>query len=406
MYYIILFIILFSAGAFSEKPGSVPEGEETAENWPIIQDIFEDQELEKEQARSGDLQKENLFSFLTAGAVEHDPLSGLYFSLDMYRAYQKGNTLYSIPPLGKKEHEIYHKELESLKKNLEGGWSNYTRMGDLYRLGLIQLAQNKNRYEMAVHYYKQAVENIEHGYAEYWLGHLYEKGYGVSKNLNEAVNWYERAIRWLDGSNEATEIYYRLGIISENQLKQEKQNTSWGKPVMKSMKNQEKSLLKQRIVFYYTWAGEDGLAMAQVRLAQIYKKGLFNVKPDEDAALKWYSKAVEQSLSSIGPPHHIYGGVLRGNHIALAQFRLTPSKLKKAQFEMARILAQRGQAMAQFALSWMHQNGHGTGKNLNQSQKWYDVANQTFLSLDKKEQEKILLLKKSAGLDPQCRNLF
>ena len=50
--------------------------------------------------------------------------------------------------------------------------------------------------QKAIYWYRKVAEQdkcIMQSYAQYELGCIYEQGWGVEKNLTEAVKWYQKA---------------------------------------------------------------------------------------------------------------------------------------------------------------------------------------------------------------------
>ena len=83
---------------------------------------------------------------------------------------------------------------------------NYHNVEELYNKGMTYY--NKRDYTEAVKYFKQAAEE---GYAsaQNYLGICYLYGYGVTKNIDTAVDWYRKAAR--QGQTHAQDNLKRLG---------------------------------------------------------------------------------------------------------------------------------------------------------------------------------------------------
>ena len=104
------------------------------------------------------------------------------------------------------------------------------------------------------------------------LGDIYYKGELVGKNIDEAIKWYEKAVK--QGSIEAKtklgEIYYKLG---EKYL-------SLNENVAEAIRWFEKSI-------------EQEYADAQYRLGEMYRKGIYVTK-NEEKAMELYEMASKQ----------------------------------------------------------------------------------------------------------------
>lgn len=103
--------------------------------------------------------------------------------------------------------------------------------------------------------------------AQFYLGVLYENGYGVAKNDKEAVKWYRKAAEQGD-----TAAQYNLGLMYQN-----------GSGVNQSDKEAAK---------WYRKAAEQGDADAQMNLGSMYRYGN-GVTQSNKEAVKWYRKAAE-----------------------------------------------------------------------------------------------------------------
>jgi len=109
-----------------------------------------------------------------------------------------------------------------------------------------------------------------HSGAQHIVGMLYEKGIGVEKNVDKAVEYYEKAAKQgFAGAQARLGVMYRLGD-----------------GVAKDPKLAEKWLKK---------AARQDVAEAQYHLAQMYLHGE-TTSPNVDAALKWLRRSADQGF--------------------------------------------------------------------------------------------------------------
>ena len=82
--------------------------------------------------------------------------------------------------------------MEYLKKSAELGYANaITDLGNAYVSGVPGIPQDLHK---ALELYMKAAEQ---GYpmAQFFIGRMYENGWGVNKDIKEANKWYEKAAR-------------------------------------------------------------------------------------------------------------------------------------------------------------------------------------------------------------------
>ncbi len=108
--------------------------------------------------------------------------------------------------------------------------------------------------------------------AQYELASMYENGYGVKKNIDDALKWY-----WKSAENGHAGAQVDLGWFYQN-----------GQFVEKD--------IKQAITLYMK-AANQGHAQAQLNLAVLYDEGA-DVPKDSKLAVKWYGLAAEQGNDS------------------------------------------------------------------------------------------------------------
>ena len=115
----------------------------------------------------------------------------------------------------------------------------------------------------------KAIESLkkaaEQGYADaqFELGHIYEDGLGVEANLDQAIDWYQKAAEL--GNKEAFEKC-RMAAVEGN----------------------------IKAIEWFKKAAEQGNVDAQYQLGFLYKHGI-RVEKNIDKAIEWYKKAAEQN---------------------------------------------------------------------------------------------------------------
>jgi TPR repeat protein len=124
---------------------------------------------------------------------------------------------------------------------------------------------NRRDYNAALRWLKIGAEN-NHREALYMLGISYEYGFGVTKNLDTAINWH--ALSASKGKIDAT---YRLGKIYQHESKQKFEES----------------------IQWFKVASEKGHAEASYELGYMHYDGI-GLKQNYKKAFEWYSLASEQ----------------------------------------------------------------------------------------------------------------
>lgn len=192
-------------------------------------------------------------------------------------------------------------------------------LGFMYDLGFGLQEDDKE----AIKWYRLAAEQGD-SRAQLFVGFMYDFGQGTPQDDQEAVKWYRLAEE--QGYAEA----------KANLLKLAKANVS----------EEIKSLLIN---------AENGVAEAQYTLGVMYAKGQ-GVLQDQKEALKWYGLAAEQ------------GYYAKTNIYNLARKNIPAAK---------KILisdAENGVTEAQFVFGQMYANGQGAPQNDQEAMKWYGLA--------------------------------
>jgi TPR repeat protein len=145
-----------------------------------------------------------------------------------------------------------------------------------------------------------------HTEAEYYVGLYYQNAKGVPQNIEQAIQWYERA-----AMKENKNALYHLAMIL---IKQERKDfVTVAKLLEKAAKldhpNAQYNLAvmyqkgdgveqdMQKALFWYEKAAEANLAIAQYNLGMIYFEGSI-VEKDEAKAKELWQKAANQGLEA------------------------------------------------------------------------------------------------------------
>ena len=130
---------------------------------------------------------------------------------------------------------------------------------------------NKGDYQTAIKLWKPLAEQGSAS-AQFNLGLMYSKGYGVKQDYTEAAKWNRKAAEQGDA-----DAQFRLGVMY-----------TLGKGVKKDRSEAEK---------WYRKAAEQGNIDAQNAMGEVYLSGI-GVKQNDAEAVKWYRKAAEQGSAT------------------------------------------------------------------------------------------------------------
>jgi TPR repeat protein len=285
---------------------------------------------------------------------------------------------------GSKEGRTFD-EIESLKKDGEA-WIRKSAEQN-HPLGLVVLGhfhhiQNSDpdKVEAAKMFYDKALKYgliTEHNQKDpcwsYYVGRFYEDGYGVSKDVNEAVKWYRKA------SEQGYALaQFTLGLCYENGVGLEKDSSEALKWICEAAEQGSAAAqldlgmrcisgngLEQNAdeaVRWFTKAASQGLAYAQYQLGQCYHLGQGLEKNDVEA-VKWYRKAAEQGLPSAQRELGVF--YTKGDGV---------EKDETEAFKWYLKAAQQGEARAQHFLGLCYTNGRGVKKDDAEAFNWYRKA--------------------------------
>ncbi len=198
--------------------------------------------------------------------------------------------------------ELCH-HMKSLNISLEYIIENKT---EFLIFGTLAKLQHKNLGEMLFHHFDKNKHDLD---MTVFLGYMYDEGFGVEKDMQKAVELYEKAAdkKHAYGQNNLGYAYangegvekdmkkgYELFKKSANQGNMSGQNSlgyayAHGEGVEKDIKEAIK---------WYKRAADRGYASAQNNLACVYENGDSGIKPGIKEAIKWYERSAVQGNSA------------------------------------------------------------------------------------------------------------
>ncbi len=230
----------------------------------------------------------------------------------------------------------------------------------------------KQKYLEALPYLEDAANN-GNDEAQFYVGLMFEFGYGVSINYEKAIQWYKKSVERGNpiAQNRLGEMYAQgVGVeanYSEALALFEKSSSQnypkaftnigymyyIGSGVDKDYK---------RALDYFLKAANQGEVNAQTYLGIMYSKG-YGVNTNAVESAKWYQKAAEQgnnqALYNLGIMNVLGQGVKQDYKKAVNLFLQA---------------AENNYAPAQAKLGYMYENGMGVKKNYSTAIKWYRKA--------------------------------
>lgn len=211
----------------------------------------------------------------------------------------------------------------------------------------------------------------EQGYrrAQYHLAEMYECGNGIEEDGKKAVFWYLKAAKqgdvnaqvhlgWLYLSNE--------GLVAQDNdqalfwcRRAAVQGLARAQNLLGFMYVKAKNITEA--LFWYQISAEQGNASAQNKLGGMYLRGSLNTKIDVEKSVFWYLKAIEQDHSTaiLHLAINVYG---RGRHGKKEDDVKVVTCYQR--------LAEQGDAVAQFGLGIMYENGSGIDPDGEQALFW------------------------------------
>lgn len=209
--------------------------------------------------------------------------------------------------------------------------------------------------------------------AQFNLAAAYFTGYGVPKNLNEAVKWFRKA-----AEQGLAEAQHNLGYCYSNGVgvsQNEEEGIKWlRKAVDQGLPQSQFSLGlcyfcgigvpqdEKEAVRWFRRAAEQGFADAQFHLGCCYSNGT-GIPQNKEETVKWYCKAAKQGHAeaqfSMGECYTEGFGVPRDYYVAAEWYR-------KA--------AEHGYSEAQYRLGASYYYGEGVEMDNDKAAKWFQKA--------------------------------
>ena len=240
------------------------------------------------------------------------------------------------------------------------------------------------------------------------LGHIYDNGLGVEQDIDEAINWYEKAIT----EGRVVYSYHNLGMIYQYGSKNIEVNVDKAIELYKEAANQNYlgSIQNLGIIYHQIkdydkalkWlnkaadlglpqanyvlmemylngdgvkqdfgegirlaklAADSGYYLAQHNLGRFYHFGLVGLEKDYKAARKWYKLAANQGFSN----SQVNLGILYDDGLGVEVDDKEAIRFFKLAFDQQN-------ATAAYRLGLMHEFGEGTPQNYELANEYYDYA--------------------------------
>lgn len=173
--------------------------------------------------------------------------------------------------------------------------------------------------------------------AQHALSVMYANGLGVSKNVQEAAFWAQKA-----ALQNYPNAQHQLGVMYANGLgvaKNDQEAFSW-----------------------WQKAAQQNHAEAQADLAIMFQRGR-GVSQNIDQAVFWYQRAAQngsvRAMTNLGQMYERGAGIQKNDKLALDFYQMA---------------GDRGDALAQHNAGVMHQFGLGTRTNHDEAERWYRKA--------------------------------
>ena len=182
----------------------------------------------------------------------------------------------------------------------------------------------------------------------YYMGYMYQNGYGVTENINKAVFSYNLVLL-----NQTDAIEDRFAVNS----------STTGLGIIYATGKLEKADGKKAIE-YFESAAEDGFAPAQYYLGTMYLNGIATNR-DYEEALNCFESAGEKDYA----PALCQIGYMYFNGLGV------DSDYEQAVYYQ-KLAAAQGYAPAQINLGFLYENGYGVEKNLQTALSYYRLANE------------------------------
>lgn len=172
---------------------------------------------------------------------------------------------------------------------------------------------------------------------QYLIGQLFEFGYSVSEDFEEAINWYAKAAE--QGNAMAQHCLGEMYLTGRGVSHDKKKAFEW-----------------------YSKAAENGIPPAQYNLGWMFQNGI-GIRQNNTLASEWYAKAAEQGNAMA--QYNLAMMYMYGEGVTQEQKRAVDWCIKSAEQE---------NAMAQHFLGDIYLNGMGVHEDVDRAQEWYTKA--------------------------------
>ncbi|MCR9157080.1 MAG: CHAT domain-containing protein [Rhodobacteraceae bacterium] len=209
--------------------------------------------------------------------------------------------------------------------------------------------------------------------AQFILGLMYDEGEGVTEDNQEAIKWYRLAAEQGDAQAQVNlGLIYDLadGVVEDNQeaIKWYRlaaaQGAAEGQRLLGAMYDDGEGLPEdnKEAIRWYRLAAEQGDDVAQVLLGQMYDEGE-GIAVDDSEAVKWYKLAAQQgnaeAQNNLGVMYEYGEGIEKNSQQAVFWYEQAASQ---------------GFGVAQFNLGLAYEIGDLTAQDINLALKWYEKA--------------------------------
>ena len=272
-----------------------------------------------------------------------------------------------------------------------------------YKEGIAALNEKPKKYNTALKCFKKAAES-NHAEAIYYLGLMYERGWGVYQNDQEAVKWYAKAIDlgFLDAHHALIQLKNKISseklyISKHTETMHSNLHTKSSSTVQSNliMEKDGESECKAGIAFLnekpkkfsnalkcFRKAAEENHPDALYYLGLMYERG-WGVNQSDQEAINWYYKAAKlghytakQELLKLNKNNDFKQGIINSpsTETYLGQKYLkgdgVPQSYSEA-FNHFKIAAERNYAPAQYYLATLYCKGLGTQVSYSRAAEWF-----------------------------------
>ncbi len=237
-------------------------------------------------------------------------------------------------------------ESELLVLAYDGDKEAAYQLGVLYDHGTEETQQS---FSKAIAWY-EAADAASHPKAACALGYLYLNGCGVSRNIDVAEQFFNRAVAFGD-----MEGYVGLGRVE----------------LTRPNPNEEKALT------LFNTANRAGIVDGIYYVGYLAEKGIGIEEPNYDRAFKLYNRVLDRYSDPeiLAAAYDTYAYDNANVRLGIMYMQgLGMDKDLSTSHGYFRAAADNGYAMAQYYMGIIYESGLGVGKNYEQALSWFDLA--------------------------------